>query len=132
MITKIFIIFVLLTNFMFISASTIGEDILRLQSAPKEDRYKIMNMIKLKLSKMNAEQRSQSIQKLFQAVKHQKSINTHENSNNKFMHNRLGKDRDLKIDKDKNFQNHFMKKGDKHFPKDHKKSGSMGHRKGHE
>ncbi len=126
MFTKMFIIFVLFTN-IYINASTIQENILKLQSTPKQDRYKIMNMIKLKLSKMNAQQRFQSIQKLFQAMKH----NKHDNINNKPIHNIPVEHQDLKIDKNKNFQNHFMKKGDKHFPKDHKKSGSMGHRRGH-
>lgn len=127
MINRIFIVFVLLFS-LFLNASTIKEDILKLQSAPKQDRFKIMNMIKLKLSKMNSLQRSQSIQKLFQAIKHnRKDINI----NNRQKHKIDEEHQNIKMDKNKEFQNHFMKKGDKHFPKDHKKSASLGHRRGH-
>lgn len=134
MLKKTLLIFVLLTN-LCLNASTIQEDILKLRNTPKQDRYKIMNMIKLKLSKMNSHQRSQAIQKLFKAMKQSKS---HQNSNNKIMRNNKSMQHtmknpaaDFKMQKNQNFQNHFMKKNNQNFPKHNMKSNSMWNMQGH-
>ena len=117
---KSILLFVLLTV-VGLNASTIQEDILKLRSAPKEERYKIMNMIKLKLSKMNAHQRSQAIQKLFKAIKHKNNshqLNTQIMKSNKFKHIKKPI-QDFKIHENQNFQNHLIKK-DSNFHKKNK------------
>ena len=150
MLKKKLLIFVLL-NCIFLNASTIQEDILKLKTAPKQDRYKIMNMIKLKLSKMNSHQRAQMVQKLFKAMKKHKC---HENMDNKMMmHQKMHfemRKNNKAMEHMKNFNMHknntkqdYMKEENKHFPNQnmneqnqkmnqkYKNSGNMKNWQGH-
>ncbi len=80
---KIIFIIVLL-NYLSLFANSLQNDIAKLHSTPPNQRYKIMNRIKLQLSKMNARQRTQMIQKLFKAIKTKQHIN-HKNCNSKHL-----------------------------------------------
>ena len=115
---KIIFIIVLL-NYLSLFANSLQDDIAKLHSTPPNQRYKIMNRIKLQLSKMNAKQRTQMIQKLFKAIKTKQHIN-HKNCNSKHLMMKkekiiskminLHKDHDKMYNpKNKNNQNKMMK-----------------------
>lgn len=140
MLKKKLLIFVLL-NCIFLNASTIQEEILKLKSAPKQDRYKIMNMIKLKLSKMNSHQRAQMVQKLFKAMRHKnehQKIHFEMRKNNKAMEHM----KNFNMHKN-NTKQDYMKEENKHFPNQnmneqnqkmnqkYKNSGNMKNWQGH-
>jgi len=66
---KKFLLFMIM-SFTILFASSLQDSIKKLKSAPPSQRYKIMNMIKIRLSKMNAQERAKNMQTLFKALKH--------------------------------------------------------------
>ena len=66
MLKRLFFLFVLLSFALF--ASSLEDDIALFKNAPKEQRYLIMNKIKIRLSKMNAKQRASAMQRLFNSI----------------------------------------------------------------
>ncbi len=127
-------------------ANSLQDDIAKLHSAPPNQRYKIMNRIKLQLSKMNAKQRTQTIQKLFKAIKTKQHIH-HKNCNSKHimmkkekiiskminlhkdydkMYNHNNKNNQNKMIKNKhqnqNFNNKFKNKKNNHLKKNQNKN----------
>ena len=58
------ILFVVLVLIINTFANSLDEKIKELKSAPKEQRYKIMNQIKMELIKLNQSQREYFLQKL--------------------------------------------------------------------
>ena len=69
---------VLLTIFIsFATASnSLESKIVKLQTVPKEQRYKLMNQIKRELAKMNATQRSRALKRLKESI-HNSNGNMH-------------------------------------------------------
>jgi len=71
----------ILTLTMFISFAiannSLESKIAKLQTVPKEQRYKLMNQIKLELAKMNALQRKKALTKLKKNISTSSSINMH-------------------------------------------------------
>ena len=71
---KLILAFVLLC--LPLISSSLQEDISKLSKIPPSQRYKLMNKIKIKLSKLNAHQRSKTLKQLFKTMKVE-----HKNSN---------------------------------------------------
>ena len=60
-----------------IANNSLESKIAKLQTVPKEQRYKLMNQIKLELAKMNALQRKKALTKLKKNISTSSSINMH-------------------------------------------------------
>jgi len=102
---------------LFATDSSLDSKIELLKNAPKEERYKIMNEIKMELIKLNESQREQMMQKLFQSKKGTPAKmqrlhspqNTHEHQKSFEQ-----KQHDMKTKDHKNFSDN-MQKGQKGF-----------------
>lgn len=99
---KILIILILFINLF---AQSIDEKIAKLKSTPKNERYKLMNEIKLELSKLNEKQRVKIISEL--RSNHQQHDKISDFQHNIIQHNQFEKDHSViqhnQLEKDHDF-----------------------------
>jgi hypothetical protein len=95
-----------------IFANSLDDKIKELKSAPKEQRYKIMNQIKMELIKLNQSQREQFLQKLLK----NKGYRYH----NLREENRFKKNHNCQSIEDNKYKNQHYQKG----KNSHSKNGS--------
>ena len=114
MLKNILFLTVLLSISVF--SSPLQDDITLLKSTPKEKRYLIMNKIKLRLSKMNANQRALAMQNLLKAV----HSNKDHQQNSKMMQKQHRNHQKKEMFRLKNNQEHSENKDGKQKQKQHK------------
>ena len=75
MIKKLIVILTIFTSFA-IANNSLESKIVKLQTVPKDQRYKLMNQIKRELAKMNATQRAKALNRLKESI-HSSNGNMH-------------------------------------------------------